>query len=58
MTAAVATEDARTDWLAVSVVVASGIVAALQVGKAAIAMPLVQAEFGLDLATLGWVVAR
>ncbi len=57
MTAAVATEDARTDWLAVSVVVASGIVAALQVGKAAIAMPLVQAEFGLDLATLGWLAS-
>jgi predicted MFS family arabinose efflux permease len=48
---------ARTDWLAVSVVVASGIVAALQVGKAAIAMPLVQAEFGLDLATLGWLAS-
>jgi len=57
MTAAVATEDARTDWLAVSVVVASGIVAALQVGKAAIAMPLVQAEFGLDLGTLGWLAS-
>ena len=57
MTAAVATPAARTDWLAVSVVVASGIVAALQVGKAAIAMPLVQAEFGLDLATLGWLAS-
>lgn len=48
---------ARTDWLAVSVVVAGGVVAALQVGKAAIAMPLVQAEFGLDLATLGWLAS-
>ncbi|HEV7327606.1 MAG TPA: MFS transporter [Bosea sp. (in: a-proteobacteria)] len=57
MTAAVATQDARTDWLAVSVVVAGGIVAALQVGKAAIAMPLVQAEFGLDLGTLGWLAS-
>lgn len=57
MTAAVSTQDARTDWLAVSVVVASGIVAALQVGKAAIAMPLVQAEFGLDLAALGWLAS-
>lgn len=57
MTAAVSTQDARTDWLAVSVVVASGIVASLQVGKAAIAMPLVQAEFGLDLATLGWLAS-
>lgn len=57
MTAAVATPAARTDWLAVAVVVASGIVAALQVGKAAIAMPLVQAEFGLDLAALGWLAS-
>lgn len=57
MTAAVATPAARTDWLAVSVVVAGGIVAALQVGKAAIAMPLVQAEFGLDLGTLGWLAS-
>ena len=57
MTAAVALPEARTNWLAVSVVVASGIVAALQVGKAAIAMPLVQAEFGLDLATLGWLAS-
>ena len=57
MTAAVATPAARTNWLAVSVVVASGVVAALQVGKAAIAMPLVQAEFGLDLGTLGWLAS-
>ncbi|WP_186416957.1 MFS transporter [Bosea sp. CS1GBMeth4] len=47
----------RTDWLAVGVVVAAGIVAALQVGKAPIAMPLLQAEFGLDLATLGWLAS-
>lgn len=57
MTAAVAMPAARTDWLAVSVVVAGGVVAALQVGKAAIAMPLVQAEFGLDLGTLGWLAS-
>lgn len=57
MTAAIATPGARTDWLAVFAVVAGGIVAALQVGKAAIAMPLVQAEFGLDLGTLGWLAS-
>ncbi|CAN7621467.1 MFS transporter [Bosea sp. LjRoot90] len=57
MTTITAAPAARTDWLAVSVVVAGGIVAALQVGKAAIAMPLVQAEFGLDLATLGWLAS-
>lgn len=57
MTAATALPGARTDWLAVSVVVAGGIVAALQVGKAAIALPLVQAEFALDLGTLGWLAS-
>ncbi|AZO79427.1 MULTISPECIES: MFS transporter [unclassified Bosea (in: a-proteobacteria)] len=57
MTTITAAPAARTDWLAVSVVVAGGIVAALQVGKAAIAMPLVQAEFGLDLGTLGWLAS-
>ncbi len=57
MTTAAAVPGARTDWLAVTVVIASGIVAALQVGKAAIAMPLVQAEFGLDLGTLGWLAS-
>lgn len=57
MTTITAAPATRTDWLAVSVVVAGGIVAALQVGKAAIAMPLVQAEFGLDLATLGWLAS-
>ena len=57
MTTAAAMPSDRTDWLAVGVVITSGIVAALQVGKAAIAMPLVQAEFGLDLATLGWLAS-
>ena len=57
VTMATAVPASRTNWFAISVVVASGIVAALQVGKAAIAMPLVQAEFGLDLATLGWLAS-
>ncbi|RXT53832.1 MFS transporter [Bosea sp. Tri-44] len=57
MTTITVAPAAKTDWLAVSVVVAGGIVAALQVGKAAIAMPLVQAEFGLDLGTLGWLAS-
>ncbi|MCV9940264.1 MFS transporter [Boseaceae bacterium BT-24-1] len=57
MTTITAAPAARTDWLAVTVVVAGGVVAALQIGKAAIAMPLVQAEFGLDLGTLGWLAS-
>lgn len=46
---------ARTDWWVVLLVVMAGIAASLQIGKAAIAIPLLQAETGRDLATLGWV---
>lgn len=46
---------ARTDWWVVVMVVAAGIAASLQIGKAAIAIPLLQAETGRDLAVLGWV---
>ncbi|MBK4217680.1 MFS transporter [Paracoccus caeni] len=44
-----------TRWSAVAVLVASGIVAALQVGKAAIATPMLQADLGLSLAAIGWL---
>jgi predicted MFS family arabinose efflux permease len=37
------------------VVVASGIVTAIQVGKAAIATPLLQSDLGLDLTAAGWL---
>jgi DHA1 family inner membrane transport protein len=46
-----------TAWFAVGVVVASGIVAALQVGKVAIAIPALRADLGLNLAAAGWVMA-
>ncbi|WP_163317338.1 MFS transporter, partial [Enterobacter hormaechei] len=39
------------------VVVGAGITAALQVGKASIAAPLLQADLGLDLASVGWLTA-
>lgn len=45
----------RTDWWVVVLVVAAGIAASLQIGKAAIAIALLQAETGRDLAVLGWV---
>ena len=45
----------RTDWGMVVLVVAAGIAASLQIGKAAIAIPLLQVETGRDLAVLGWV---
>lgn len=44
-------------WLAVAVVVGAGVVAALQVGKAAIATPMLQAELGASLAQAGWLMA-
>ncbi len=45
----------RTDWWVVALVVAAGIAASFQIGKAAIAIPLLQVETGRDLAVLGWV---
>jgi predicted MFS family arabinose efflux permease len=41
----------------VTVVVGAGVLAALQVGKAPIATPLLQADFGIDLAAAGWLTA-
>lgn len=55
--APVAAAGARTGWPAVAVVVASGIVAALQVGKGVIAMPTLRAEFGLGLEAAGWIMS-
>ncbi|MGF6226479.1 DHA1 family inner membrane transport protein [Inquilinus ginsengisoli] len=58
MTAALArTEATPTRWVAVAVVVASGVVAALQVGKGAIALPALRAEFGLGLEAAGWIMS-
>ncbi|TSD84015.1 MFS transporter [Mycobacterium sp. KBS0706] len=58
MTAALArAEAAPTRWIAVAVVVVSGVVAALQVGKGAIALPAVRAEFGLGLEAAGWIMS-
>ena len=50
-----ATPDAA--WSTIMVVVGAGVVAALQVGKAAIAAPLLQSDLALDLASLGWLTA-
>ena len=44
---------ARTDWRAVGVVVAAGVVSAFHLGKVAIAAPPLQAELGLGLGMLG-----
>lgn len=49
------TTRASTHWGAVLVIVASGVVAALQVGKAAIAAPMLQDELGIGLTAIGWL---
>ncbi|QBR40723.1 MFS transporter [Kerstersia gyiorum] len=45
-----------TPWTAVGVVVAAGIIGALQVGKAVIVAPLLQADMHLGLAAIGRLV--
>ncbi|TDX79699.1 putative MFS family arabinose efflux permease [Neorhizobium sp. R1-B] len=42
-------------WGVICVVVASGVISALQVGKTAIATPMLQSEWGLGLAAIGWL---
>lgn len=44
-----------TRWGAVLLLVGAGIVAALQVGKTAIATPMLQSDLGLDLSAVGWL---
>lgn len=44
-----------TAWPAMVVVVACGIAASLQVGKALIATPMLQADLGLTLGAIGWL---
>ncbi|NRP18153.1 Purine efflux pump PbuE [Ensifer adhaerens] len=57
MSAVVALSPERTEWIAVTAVVAAGMVAAMQVGKGLIAGPLLQADLGLDLTALGWITS-
>ena len=46
----------KTDWQSVLVLLLAGLVAACQVGKAAIAVPLLRQDLGLSLVTASWVV--
>jgi predicted MFS family arabinose efflux permease len=46
-----------TPWLGVGMVVLAGVVASLQVGKVAIAVPQLRTDFGLDLTMVGWLMA-
>lgn len=47
----------RTRWPLAAVLIAAGVVAAAQVGKAAIAAPLVQQDLVLSLAAVSWIVS-
>jgi len=49
--------SSSTHWRGVALVVAAGVVASLQVGKVAIAVPQLRADFGLDLSMVGWLMA-
>jgi MFS family permease len=47
----------RTSWPAILMAVGAGVVAAFQVGKAPIALPVVRAEMGLDLSQAAWILS-
>ncbi len=46
-----------TQWLAIANVVLAGIAVALHVGKATIALPELQREFGRSLESLSWIIS-
>jgi predicted MFS family arabinose efflux permease len=49
--------DEATDWRAVVILILAGFVAALHVGKAAIALPLLRQDLGIDLLTATVIVS-
>lgn len=46
----------RTRWGAVAVLILAGVVVALQIGKAAIAVPVLQKDLSLTLVVASWVI--
>jgi MFS family permease len=46
----------KTRWGAVFALIAGGMVAALQIGKAAVALPALQTELALSLSAAAWIV--
>ncbi|MEP4378563.1 MAG: MFS transporter [Alphaproteobacteria bacterium] len=47
----------RTNWFAVTVVVLASVTAAFQIGKAPVALPVMQAELGLTLEEGVWIIS-
>ena len=48
---------AATSWRLVVLLLAAGVVCALQVGKVPIALPVIRAELGLSLTAAGWLLS-
>ena len=48
--------ELRTRWGAVAALFVAGVVVALQIGKAAIAVPVLQQELALSLVVASWVI--
>ena len=46
----------RTRWGAAFVLILAGVISALQIGKAAIAVPVLQHELALTLVVASWIV--
>lgn len=49
--------DRATSWAAVAAATGCGIAVSMNIGKLAIALPLLRSEFGLSLVAAGWLVA-
>jgi len=45
-----------TDWKQVALIIAAGVIGAAQIGKAAIAIPLLRDELGLSLFAVSWII--
>lgn len=45
----------RTDWQQVTLILSAGIIGACQIGKVAIAVPLLREDLGLSLVVLAWI---
>ncbi|MBV9557117.1 MAG: MFS transporter [Pseudolabrys sp.] len=46
----------KTNWTAVAALLAAGVIVALQIGKAVIAVPVVQKELGMSLTLASWII--
>ena len=49
-------KDMKTRWLAVWTLIFAGAVAAFQIGKAPIAIPLLREDLGLSLTFASWII--